>query len=529
MYTADDLPLEIPPGGVNITGLPLTLMKVLGKGGQGLVYLGYRPTMDRYEVVKFPDISPEAPHAVEDFRREIHALSRLKCESIVTIYIVDVLQTGRLIGRPYFTMEHVEGGSLRSRLRGEPLPVRQALTFAIDIADALSAAHAAGIVHRDIKPQNVLLTREGKAKLIDFGLARIINESRRHTAGFIRGTPKYMCPEAARAEVVGPQGDLYSLGALLFEMLTGRPPFDGNEYDLMLHHATTPAPSLREIGRGGPFPVELEGVMRSLLAKQIHERPQSAGGLRRVLEGIRRLVPDDSSRIDEVVDSQDPTLSAAAATVHGRFPVAIAATRDSGGPGAGSYRTDDATVDARATGLDQTRDQSVGRTGVVPKDASSDDDEHSAQPRREQPLPIAELPKHRAPLAIVALLALLMAGALGAAVFALTRGPRAAPVPTPSPSAAPSAAPTVSVAATLMNPPPATVTASPPQPSAAPPGPVTAPVTKLATTSKLAVTAPTLAAPAATTAAAAPPPAISTAAPAPPPPAPTKSPIDDRF
>lgn len=523
MHILDELPYEIPPEGVSITGLPLTLMKVLGRGGQGLVYLGYRPTMDRYEVVKFPDISPEAPHAVEDFRREIHALSRLKCESIVTIFIVDVLQTGRLIGRPYFTMEHVEGGSLRKRLHGDPLPVRQALSIAIEIADALSAAHAAGIVHRDIKPQNVLLTREGKVKLIDFGLARLINESKKHTSGFIRGTPKYISPEAARSEVVGPQGDLYSLGALLFEMLTGRPPFEGSEFDLMLHHAGTPAPALRDIGRGGPFPVELEGIMRSLLAKAVHERPQSAGELRRVLEGIRRLVPDDARSGSDDVDAQDPTLSASAATVHRQFPIAISATQEAGPTSQATYRTDAPTLDARAGAsvrIDRTNDQSVGsRSGVVTKAAADRADDSASATKRERPMAAVAAPdaKRRSPLfalAIVAVAALFAGGAF-VAVFVLTRKPVES-VRAPAP-------PSALASKTEVAPTPTQPSPQPTLPSAAPalPAATAATVAKQATMPTPAATAPGKAVAAPTPAPVAP--TAPTTTPA------TPSPIDDRF
>lgn len=534
MHILDELPYEIPPEGVSITGLPLTLMKVLGRGGQGLVYLGYRPTMDRYEVVKFPDISPDAPHAVEDFRREIHALSRLKCDSIVTIYIVDVLQTGRLIGRPYFTMEYVEGGSLRKRLTGQPLPVRQALSIAIEIADALSAAHAAGVVHRDIKPQNVLLTHDGKAKLIDFGLARLVNESKKHTAGFVRGTPKYISPEAAKAEVVGPQGDLYSLGALLFEMLTGRPPFEGSEYDLMLHHAMTPAPSLRDIGRGGPFPVELEGIMRSLLSKQIHERPQSAGELRRVLEGIRRLIPEDAHGAGEDVDAQDPTLSASAATVHRQFPIAISATQQEGGGSQRAYRTDAPTIDERAGAsmrIDHTSDESLGgRSGIVAKGAEVDSEAQS-ETKRDRPMPIAaHEAKRRSPILLLAFVALaLFAGGAFAAFFMITRkGPES--VRTPAPSAAPTSAET----ATVPAPHTASIAAptAPPPPETAPAAPTAATVAKQAATSKGTAPAPvkpasTATGPTATGAAAVPPAPPTTTTPTAA--TPTQSPIDDRF
>jgi serine/threonine protein kinase len=540
--TADDedLPREIPPEGVVIEGFPITLLKLLGRGGQGYVYLGHHRVQDRLVVVKFPDISPDAPHAIEDFKREVQALTRLNCESIVTIYEVGVMPTRRFTGRPYFTMEYLDNGSLRQRLRGEPFPVRRALAIAMEIADALTAAHAAGIVHRDLKPHNVLFNRTGRSKLIDFGLAKLINESKSHTAGYIRGTPKYMSPEQAARDVAGPKSDLYALGVMLFEMLTGRAPFEGTEYDMTLHHVMTPAPSLRDVGRGGPFPPELEGIMRSLLAKNPHERPQSAGELRRLLDGIRRLVPEEQQHRADDVDATDPTLSAAP-TVQRNFDVAIAATRAPIASSERVYRTDAPTVDARVDGTvdagERTSNESRGRTGVVaaPVFGAAEADDDEAYTRRERPLPlvVARKPQRRSGALVIAAIVAVFAGGAFAGWLALARTRGSETTNTPTAAVTPTAttpASTTTTSPPTIEPPPIHTTqpTSASAPAATSPAVAAAPA-KPGVAAKAPPSLPMKPSAAPTTASPPPPPPATTQPTPTTAPAPTKSPIDDRF
>src|SRR5262249_53456749 len=157
------------------------------------------------------------------FRNEAEAVARLDHPNLVRIY-----EVGEQDGRPYFSMEYVPGGSLADSLKNTPLPPGKAATLAETLARAAHAVHERGVVHRDMTPNNVLLTAEGEPKIVDFGLAKLIVGGADQTgSGDILGTPSYMAPEQAggRSKEVGPVADVYALGAILYEMLTGRPPF----------------------------------------------------------------------------------------------------------------------------------------------------------------------------------------------------------------------------------------------------------------------------------------------------------------
>jgi hypothetical protein len=165
------------------------------------------------------------PRERERFQREAEAVAGLRHENIVRVYDV-----GDHEGRPYFTMEYVEGGSLAQKLAGAPLPTRPAAQLVATLAEAMQVAHQGGVVHRDLKPANVLLTTDGTAKISDFGLARrMAGETALTQSGVPLGTPSYMAPEQARGQTraIGPAVDVYALGAILYELLTGRPPFQG--------------------------------------------------------------------------------------------------------------------------------------------------------------------------------------------------------------------------------------------------------------------------------------------------------------
>lgn len=200
------------------------VQRILGRGGMGIVYRARQLALSRDVALKMLLAGCyAAPHELLRFRREAQAVAALRHANIVQVYDV-----GEMEQRPYFTMEYVEGGSLSERLAGVPQPARDAAATVATLAKAVQFAHDGGIVHRDLKPANILLAADGTPKITDFGLARWFDgEAELTLSGARIGTPSYMAPEqaAGKSNAVGPAADIYSLGAILYEMLTGRPPF----------------------------------------------------------------------------------------------------------------------------------------------------------------------------------------------------------------------------------------------------------------------------------------------------------------
>src|SRR5262245_44131903 len=199
---------------------------LLGRGGMGLVYKARHHKLNRFVALKMLITGAYAgPHERARFQREAEAVAGLRHANIIQVHDV-----GDHEGWPYFTMELLGGGSLAQALLGAPQPARQAVTLVATLAEAIQVAHRGGIVHRDLKPANILLTAEGTPKIADFGLARHFDGEPALTLSGARvGTPSYMAPEQVigKAGTIGPATDIYALGALLYEMLTGRPPFRG--------------------------------------------------------------------------------------------------------------------------------------------------------------------------------------------------------------------------------------------------------------------------------------------------------------
>ncbi len=202
------------------------LLRKLGEGGMGVVYLARQTGLNRFVAVKMIRGGVQArPEHFSRFRIEAEAVARLRHANIVQIHDI-----GETDGLPFFSLELLEGGSLDDRLAGTPQPLRQSADLIATLARAVGIAHAAGIIHRDLKPSNVLFSSDGVPKITDFGLAkRMESDSRQTETGAVMGSPSYMAPEQARGHTkdVGPAADVYALGAILYEMLTGRPPFKG--------------------------------------------------------------------------------------------------------------------------------------------------------------------------------------------------------------------------------------------------------------------------------------------------------------
>ncbi|MCC7369527.1 MAG: serine/threonine protein kinase [Chloroflexi bacterium] len=247
---------------------PYRLMEPAGAGGMAQVWRAYDTRLDRYVAIKF--LSPQYatdPTYLERFRREARAISRLDHPNILTIH-----DFGEQDGWTYMVSPYLGGGTLAGRLRRGPWSIAEALHSLEPLASALDYAHAQGIVHRDVKPSNVLLTTDGRVVLSDFGIARIVEGSTMLSqAGLIVGTPMYMSPEQADGQPAGPPSDLYSLGVVAYEMLTGRPPFLGETpLALLRAHLDKPLPPARSLNPA--LPEAIEAALFKVMAKDPADR-----------------------------------------------------------------------------------------------------------------------------------------------------------------------------------------------------------------------------------------------------------------
>jgi tetratricopeptide (TPR) repeat protein/tRNA A-37 threonylcarbamoyl transferase component Bud32 len=253
------------------------LHEMLGRGGMGVVYKARHVRLNRTVAVKMLlNGAHGSPEARARFLREAEAVAGLRHPNIVQVY-----ELGDQGGQPYFTMEFIEGGNLARKLAGTPQPPRHAASLLATLAEAVGAAHRSGIVHRDLKPSNVLLTADGTPKVSDFGLAkRMEGESSLTWTGTAVGTPSYMAPEQAEASPLawGPAVDIYSLGAVLYELLTGRPPFRADTAAETIRQAISqdPVPPSRLNAR---VPRDVETICLKCLHKEPHLRYSGAAAL----------------------------------------------------------------------------------------------------------------------------------------------------------------------------------------------------------------------------------------------------------
>jgi len=263
-----------------------TLTQVLGQGGYGDVHLGVATAGPKVAVKILNARASRDEDTVARFKREADTGQRLEHPSIVRI-----VEVGSSRGRHYIVMELMRGGSLRRMLERADTPATEVLTVLAEVASALAFAHAQGVVHRDVKPENVLLTKAGRAKVADFGLARAADQSSMTTEGRILGTAVYMSPEQVRGQRATAASDVYSVGIMLYEAITGGLPFTADsQLGYLYQHAEVEPP--RPVVRSG-YAASLGNLALACLAKDPAERPtmaEIAERLRRTTQPRSRLV-----------------------------------------------------------------------------------------------------------------------------------------------------------------------------------------------------------------------------------------------
>ncbi len=261
------------------------IQRRIGTGSMAVVYLAHQPVIERAVAIKFlHGEHTRRKDFIERFHREARAAARLR-----HIHVLPIYDYGEHNGLPYLVMPYIDTGTLADKLKGEPLPDEDVIRYASQIASALDHAHSQGVIHRDVKPSNVLIDADGNVLLADFSLAKLVGDESHITgAGTLIGTPNYMSPEQCSGLPTDARSDIYSLGVIVYEMLTGHVPFQGETpIATVLMHVEAPIPPV-------PGRPELDAIIRKALAKSPDDRYQRASELAEDLQRALRQAPKDT-------------------------------------------------------------------------------------------------------------------------------------------------------------------------------------------------------------------------------------------
>ncbi|MBL9008101.1 MAG: protein kinase [Myxococcales bacterium] len=388
------------------------LIEIIGRGGMGAVYRAHHILMDKPVAVKVlrQELASDT-EAVARFHREARSASRLDHEHIIRVSDFGQTDDGLL----FLIMELLDGENLAEVVRRGPLPWRRAAGIARDVALGLSHAHEQGVIHRDLKPENIVLVRRGKSrqlvKVLDFGLAKLISHTARGDAdgepdvavqsltrtGVVFGTPEYMSPEQAEGRPLDPRTDLYALGVVLYQMLSGALPFTASTFlALIAKTVNEPPPPLRSHAASLSVPADLESLVLRCLAKDPEDRPESAEHIAESLEQLLSAFPDENLRSGEIsiarsgdpAASSSPSSAPAVAPVPGgvartvpRLPAPRGSSRDAISAGAAAKSENAAAGSATHSGPTSL---SAAFAAAVPASART--------PKRSAPLAMAAAP-----------------------------------------------------------------------------------------------------------------------------------------